>query len=99
MLAPLAASCLIAAALVAVQARGTRLLATAAGLQAVRPHAPSPQPADRKLPRIPWGDPDLQGTWTSDDMRGIPRERPDEFGTRQFLTDEEFAQRATQDEQ
>ena len=32
-------------------------------------------------------------------MRGIPRERPDEFGTRQFLTDEEFARRATQDEQ
>jgi hypothetical protein len=28
-----------------------------------------------------------------------PRERPDEFGTRQFLTDEEFARRATQDEQ
>jgi hypothetical protein len=50
-------------------------------------------------PKTPWGDPDLQGTWTSDDMRGIPRERPDEFGTRQFLTDEEFARREKQDEQ
>jgi hypothetical protein len=53
----------------------------------------------RSLPRTPWGDPDLQGIWTSDDMRGIPRERPDEFGARQFLTDEEFTRRATQDEQ
>jgi hypothetical protein len=101
MLAPFAASCVIAAALLALQARSTGLLATGAGLQSpgVPPEGRNPQPVARNLPRTPWGDPDLQGTWTSDDMRGIPRERPDEFGSRQFLTDEEFARRATQDEQ
>jgi hypothetical protein len=46
-----------------------------------------------------WGDPDLSGSWTSDDMRGIPRERPAEQGTRRYLTDEEFAKRRTTDEQ
>jgi hypothetical protein len=49
--------------------------------------------------RTPWGDPDLQGVWTSDDMRGVPRERSGEFGTRQFLTDEEFLRRVALDEQ
>lgn len=27
-------------------------------------------------PKTPWGDPDLQGSWTSDDQRGVPFERP-----------------------
>jgi hypothetical protein len=49
-------------------------------------------------PRTIWGDPDLQGVWTSDDMRGIPLERPDEFGTRLFLTDQEFEARVARDE-
>jgi hypothetical protein len=42
------------------------------------------------LPRTPWGAPDLQGVWTTDDMRGVPMQRPEEFGERRFLTDEEF---------
>jgi hypothetical protein len=46
-------------------------------------------------PRTPWGQPDLQGIWTTDDMRGVPQQRPPEFGTRQHLTDEEFAARAS----
>src|SRR5262245_26056840 len=29
-----------------------------------------------KAPRTAWGHPDLDGTWTSDDMRGIPTTRP-----------------------
>ena len=29
------------------------------------------------LPRTPWGEPDLQGVWSSDDTEGIPRERPE----------------------
>src|SRR5262245_31057831 len=49
-------------------------------------------------PRTPWGEPDLQGLWTSDDMRGVPRERPAEFGSRPFLTDDEFLERIEQDE-
>jgi hypothetical protein len=50
-------------------------------------------------PKTAWGDPDLQGVWTSDDMRGVPRERPDEFGTRESLTEEEFLRRVERDEQ
>jgi hypothetical protein len=49
--------------------------------------------------KTPWGDPDLSGTWSSDDMRGIPRERPAEQGTRRYLTDDEFAKRASADDQ
>jgi hypothetical protein len=49
-------------------------------------------------PRTPWGHPDLQGIWTTDDMRGVPQQRPEEFGTRQYLTDAEFAERATRRE-
>jgi hypothetical protein len=43
--------------------------------------------------RTSWGHPDLQGTWSSDDVRGIPLQRPEELGTRAELTDEEFAER------
>ena len=52
-------------------------------------------PATASAPqwRTPWGHPDLQGTWSSDDVRGIPLQRPEEFGTRAELTDEEFAER------
>jgi len=48
--------------------------------------------------RTPWGDPDLQGTWSSEAELGVPFERPREFGERQFLTDAEFAQRQSQAE-
>jgi hypothetical protein len=43
--------------------------------------------------RTPWGDPDLQGEWTSEGEYGVPLERPPALGTRPFLTDEEYAQR------
>src|SRR5688572_15936680 len=49
-----------------------------------------------KAPRNAWGHPDLEGTWTTDDMRGVPMSRPAQFGTRQHLTDQEFADRAKQ---
>jgi hypothetical protein len=45
-------------------------------------------------PRTPWGDPDLRGTYTSDNSIGVPFERPTQFGTRSELTDEEYATRA-----
>ncbi len=44
-------------------------------------------------PRTSWGDPDLQGTWTSEAELSVPFERPAAFGTRQVLTDQEFADR------
>ena len=48
--------------------------------------------------RTPWGDPDLQGIWPSTDMVGVPFERPDQFGTRLFLTEAEFKAREAQAE-
>jgi hypothetical protein len=47
-----------------------------------------------KAPKLAWGHPDLEGIWTTDDMRGVPMSRPAEFGTRRHLTDAEFAARA-----
>ena len=45
--------------------------------------------------RTPWGDPDLQGTYTTDNSIGVPVERPTQFGTRAELTDEEYAARVS----
>src|SRR5688572_21143999 len=39
--------------------------------------------------RTSWGEPDLQGIWNNPYV--IPLERPEEFGTREFLTKEEIA--------
>src|SRR5213592_5167392 len=44
-------------------------------------------------PKTPWGDPDLQGTWTSDDCIGTPMNRPANFGDRLFYTEQELADR------
>ncbi len=45
--------------------------------------------------RTPWGDPDLEGVWTTEMLRDarVPYERPRELGTRLYLTDAEFAER------
>ena len=40
--------------------------------------------------RTPWGDPDLQGTWTN--TTTTPMERPSELADREVLTDEERAE-------
>jgi hypothetical protein len=50
-------------------------------------------------PRTPWGHPDLQGVWTSDDARTVPLQRPPELGDRRTLTDEEFAARKQRDDE
>jgi hypothetical protein len=49
-----------------------------------------------KVPRTPWGDPDLQGAWSSDDMSNIPMSRPEQFGDRLFLNEKEYEDRVTQ---
>src|SRR5262245_53482442 len=51
---------------------------------AARPWAP---------PKTPWGDPDLQGTWTSDDCIGTPLSRPANLGDKLYFTEQELAQR------
>lgn len=53
---------------------------------------------DWAVPRTSWGDPRIDGVWTSDDMRSVPMNRPEEFGMRESLTDEEFYARASQDQ-
>jgi hypothetical protein len=53
-------------------------------------------PIPYTVPRTPWGDPDLQGVWSSDDTEGIPRERPATLGTRLYQNDQEFAARSKQ---
>jgi hypothetical protein len=63
---------------------------------------PKPAPAAPKAtaaaktwtpPKTPWGDPDLQGTWTSDDCIGTPLNRNDQFGDRLYYTEQELADR------
>ena len=46
--------------------------------------------------KTPWGDPDLQGTWTSDDCIGTPLNRPANLGEKLYFTEEELAQREKQ---
>jgi hypothetical protein len=82
------AACIVwitAPAPAAAQAKGS---ADAAAAKRSDPHW--------KAPRNAWGQPDLEGIWTTDDMRGVPMQRPASFGTRQHMTDEEFAERAKQ---
>jgi hypothetical protein len=78
-------SLLVSAHSAAAQAKGS---ADASAAKRVDPHW--------KAPRTAWGDPDLEGIWTSDDMHGVPMSRPAQFGTRMYLTDEEFAARSKQ---
>jgi hypothetical protein len=47
-----------------------------------------------EVPRLSWGDPDLQGDFTSRDMSGVPMSRQPQYGTQQSLTIEQFQERA-----
>jgi hypothetical protein len=46
------------------------------------------------VPKTPWGHPDLQGVWTTDEEIGVPIERPVELGEKAILTEEEYRKRA-----
>ena len=41
--------------------------------------APSPKARPYVTSKTPWGDPDLQGTYTNKDESGSPFERPSQF--------------------
>src|SRR6188768_313034 len=49
-------------------------------------------------PRMSWGDPDLEGVWTSDNNFSIPLERPAAVADKEFLDgkelEDELARRA-----
>jgi hypothetical protein len=68
----------------------TRVQAMAAALALAAPIIVFGQGANStsyKVPKTPWGHPDLQGTW---DYRSItPLERPAQYGDREFMTDAE----------
>lgn len=54
---------------------------------------PAQRPApDRPFvhPRMPWGDPDLEGVWTTDNNYSIPLERPAEVASKEFLDGREL---------
>jgi hypothetical protein len=51
-----------------------------------------------RVPRTSWGDPVLEGVWSTDDMRSVPMTRAAEFGMRESLTDQEFYDRASRDQ-
>ncbi len=53
-------------------------------------------PPPYTAPRTSWGEPDLQGVWSSDDTAGIPMSRPEQYGDRLYLSAEEYAERAQQ---
>src|ERR1700733_3375733 len=50
-------------------------------------------------PKTPWGDPDMQGTWTGDDCIGTPENRPASFGNRGYYTEQELADKEKQIQQ
>ncbi len=52
-----------------------------------------------KVPKTPWGEPDLQGTWNANDLQGVGMQRAESVGTRYRLNDDEFKQRVTQRDQ
>ena len=61
------------------------------------PAAQSRQPGSTtSLPRTPWGDPDLQGTWPGGPVFSVPFERAPELGNRASLSPEEAAKRNAQ---
>jgi hypothetical protein len=63
-------------------------IAAAIGIAGIQAQAPSF--------RTPWGDPDIQGIFTTDDELGVPFERPEQFAGREEVTDKEFADRQAQ---
>ena len=49
--------------------------------------------SDWQIPRTSWGHPDLEGIWTSDEMRLVVYERTERYDNRESLTADEFADR------
>ena len=85
--AGIVAVCVFGSASLSGQSRSTPppLVITGSGGKAV----------EYKAPRTPWGDPDLQGVWSSDDLENVPMSRPAQFQDL-YLDDAQFAQRQAQ---
>ena len=61
--------------------------ALAAGAAGVAQQRAARRPAVRPpaQPRMPWGDPDLEGVWTSDNNFSVPLERPADVKDKELL--------------
>ena len=86
---------LIAAAVIvtglALHAQAPQRSGSSAATAAAKPAKPA---APYVPPKTPWGDPDLQGTYTNKDENGIPMERPNQFAGKsaEEVDDSEFAE-------
>ena len=69
----------------------------AAGQSATGSKAAAASKAASSLPRTPWGDPDLQGSWSTDSAYAIPMQRPPQFAGRAELNDDEFKAKLERD--
>jgi len=72
---------------------GCIALALTAGPAIAQTAKAAPAAKNWTAPKTPWGDPDLQGTWTDDDCIGTPMNRPANLGDRGFYTEQELADR------
>jgi hypothetical protein len=90
----LAAGAVAVAIALVVSARGLTAQSTAKpAAKLPGPAGPAAKPSAVKakaVPRTPWGDPDLQGVWTSDEESGVPFERPSGLGSKEVLEGEEL---------
>src|SRR5678815_2871260 len=59
--------------------------------QQAQPAATTAPKAPYVVPKTPWGEPDLQGMWPLNHLIATNLQRNPQYGTRRFLTDEEFA--------
>ncbi len=94
-------ACVFGATAAFAQARGfTPPSKTPSALRSVPAETTAAKAKDPnwRAPRTSWGQPDLSGIWTSDDMRGIPATRPPSQKDRESLTPDEFLRRASGDE-
>jgi hypothetical protein len=89
-----ATSALVALASLPVSGQSARTTAPALVVTAYNGGPATPY----ATPRTPWGDPDLQGVWSSDDAT-MPMARPQNVGGRLYLSDDEFAARQKQIQQ
>lgn len=67
--------------ILAALATSTVIALASIELAAQKPYAP---------PKTPWGHPDLQGVWTSDEETGVPMERPEQFKNKPILEGKEL---------
>lgn len=60
-------------------------LSISAGVPGTARQRSAPDAGDWSHPRTPWGDPDLEGVWTSDNNFSVPLERPAEVRDKVML--------------